>query len=595
MADSVVKPAKYYAFLSYSHADEKAAARLSRYLETFRVPVRLGGPEQKLPKRMKPIFRDRDEFAASPDLGAAINQALASSGALIVLCSPAAAKSEWVNKEIEDFKQLGHRARIFAVLLEGEPHESFPAALIEGGIEPLATDFRPAAHDVADAHLRLVAALLGIDFDSLKRRERIRVRKLRLQMAAAGLLVTAAIALGIGFGVMNARDAHRQRNVAQALTFASKIREFAAPAVGLESAITVGSDGVTWFTEAMTPRIAQITSDGITSEKRISGADGFGGITPGKDGILWLADGVNESLDRISPDGSVAKFSTGEDLPGALTIAPDGTIWFAEVSRNKIGRMRIGRTTADFGIKEFPIPTRDSYPKAIAIGPNGTVWFTETYGIGRITTDGKITEISVPAGTIGITVGPDRAMWFTEGGDKIGRIAADGKITETRTPTQGSGPSGITVGPDGAVWFAESAANKIGRIGPNGDILEIPLPTPLSKPREVVAGRDGTLWFTEPGTAKIGVLQVTPQRVVTIEMLCSFDFCGQTGDDLTRRQDLPLARAYKRCLANSGFDDMVDLINGCVKKVGIKFDLSGSYKGPLVYIATGKPGKAFQR
>jgi virginiamycin B lyase len=440
----------------------------------------------------------------------------------------------------------------------------------------------------------LVAALLGIDFDSLKRRERIRVRKLRLQIAVAGLLVTVAIALGIGFGVMNARDAHRQRNVAQALTFASKIREFAAPAVGNESAITVGSDGVIWFTEANTPRIAQITSDGTTSEKRIPGG-GFGGIAPGRDGILWLGDGFNESIDRISPDGSVAKFSTGEYVFEGLAVAPDGTIWFAESSRNKIGRMKIGRSSSNVEIKEFPIRIRDSYPKAIAIGPNGTVWFTETYGIGRITTDGKITEIPVPAGTVGITVGPDRAIWFTEAGDRIGRIATDGKITETRTPTEGSVPSGIAIGPDGALWFAETVANKIGRIGSNGEILEIPLPTPLSKPQEVVAGRDGTLWFTEPGTAKIGVLQVMPQRVVTIEMLCSFNFCGQTGSDLTRPQDLALARAYKRCLANSGFDDMVDLIDGCVKKVGIKFDLSGSYKGPLVYIATGKPGKAFQR
>jgi len=36
---------KYFAFLSYAHRDAHAAAALGRYIETFRVPVRLGGKE----------------------------------------------------------------------------------------------------------------------------------------------------------------------------------------------------------------------------------------------------------------------------------------------------------------------------------------------------------------------------------------------------------------------------------------------------------------------------------------------------------------------------------------------------------------------
>ncbi|HEY9085568.1 MAG TPA: toll/interleukin-1 receptor domain-containing protein [Candidatus Tyrphobacter sp.] len=87
---------KYFAFLSYAHNDAAAAAALGRYIETFRVPVRLGGKEQSLPKRMFPVFRDREEFSASSDLGASIQDALANSGALIVLCSPKAAQSWYV-------------------------------------------------------------------------------------------------------------------------------------------------------------------------------------------------------------------------------------------------------------------------------------------------------------------------------------------------------------------------------------------------------------------------------------------------------------------------------------------------------------------
>lgn len=593
MSDPVAKPAKYFAFLSYSRADEKAAARLSRYLETFRVPVRLGGPEQRLPKRMAPIFRDRDEFSASSDLGAAITDALASSRSLIVLCSPAAAQSVWVNEEIRTFRRLGSSGKILAVLLEGEPRESFPPALTEGGVEPLATDFRPSSRDAADGRLRLVAGLLGIDFDALKRRERLRVRRLRLQLAAISLVVSVTVALGIAFGLTNARDADRQRHLALALTFASHIREFAAP-VSRESTITVGSDGLVWFTEADTPRIAQIASDGAISETRIPGADGFGGLAPGTNGTVWVGDGLNKSIDRISSDGSIAKFSTGEYLPGPLAIGPDGVIWFAEESRNKIGRMKLGQTAADFKITEFSIPTQSSYPKGMAIASDGTVWFTEAGGLGRIAS-GNLTELHLPMNhaASGITVGLDRAIWFTED-NGIGRLAADGEIHEMPTPTRDSGPSGIVVGPDGDLWFAESAANKLGRITPDGDILEIALPTPLSSPKDLVAVSNGTLWFTEPGSGKIGMMQVTPRKNVAIVFACSTSDCGASGMglDLTRPEDLRVARVYENCLNKSDADSQADLSKRCGQEAGIGgITVVTSYKGPMVYIDTGKPGR----
>jgi hypothetical protein len=58
-------------------------------------------------------------------------------------------------------------------------------------------------------------------------------------------------------------------------------------------------------------------------------------------------------------------------------------------------------------------------------------------------------------------------MWFTESAaNKIGRITTDGIITEFPIPTaaSGPGPEGITTGPDGNVWFTELGARKIGRI-----------------------------------------------------------------------------------------------------------------------------------
>src|SRR5688572_12475916 len=73
---------RYIAFLSYSHKDSAIADWLHESLEQFRVPPRLVGrltDQGPVPKRLTPIFRDRKELAASPDLGEEIEEAIAGS------------------------------------------------------------------------------------------------------------------------------------------------------------------------------------------------------------------------------------------------------------------------------------------------------------------------------------------------------------------------------------------------------------------------------------------------------------------------------------------------------------------------------------
>ena len=82
----------------------------------------------------------------------------------------------------------------------------------------------------------------------------------------------------------------------------------------------------------------------------------------------------------------------------------------------------------------------------------------------------KINEYTIPtsnSGPIGITSGPDGALWFLEySANQIGRIdPATHAITKYAIPTRGSGATvGITSGPDGAVWFTEWAADMGGPI-----------------------------------------------------------------------------------------------------------------------------------
>ena len=125
----------YHAFLSYSHVDDRVAHWLHKRLETYRIPQQLQGldsPVGPLPKRLFPIFMDREELAASTNLSEVIRQALSQSNALIVLCSPASARSLYVNQEISEFIENGKEGRIFYVIVNGEPNavlHGFPADL----------------------------------------------------------------------------------------------------------------------------------------------------------------------------------------------------------------------------------------------------------------------------------------------------------------------------------------------------------------------------------------------------------------------------------------------------------------------------------
>ena len=118
------KTFKYRAFITYAHDDENQARWLRKKLEGFPVPKNLVGKKGKfgkIPPRLYPIFRDRDELPGSAQLGSVIEEALNDSSHLIVLCSPNAVKSRWVNEEIRLFKKMGKGDRILCLLIDGEP------------------------------------------------------------------------------------------------------------------------------------------------------------------------------------------------------------------------------------------------------------------------------------------------------------------------------------------------------------------------------------------------------------------------------------------------------------------------------------------
>ena len=225
---------KFRAFISYSHADEEWGAWLQRSLERFRTPKDLARTiaASGRPVRLSPVFRDREDLPVAGNLNEAIQKALAESEFQVVLCSPNAARSRWVNEEIKLFNRLHGPGRTFAIIIAGEPGsggdtECFPPALrfkldrngepTPDAAEPLAADAREEGDGKRYAILKTAAGMLGVGLDDLVRRE-AKARARRLQAIAGGTSAVAGVmAFAAIFAINQRNEAQRARGEAENL------------------------------------------------------------------------------------------------------------------------------------------------------------------------------------------------------------------------------------------------------------------------------------------------------------------------------------------------------------------------------------------
>jgi tetratricopeptide (TPR) repeat protein len=185
---------RYKAFISYSHHDARWAKWLHRNLESYRPPKQLRNSGS-----LKPIFRDRDELAASNDLTASIVAALNAAENLIVICSASAAKSRWVNEEVKRFAGLGRADRIFCLFVEDPTKtECLPEALRD--TQPLGADLRPEGDGRRGAKLKIIAGMMNVGFDSLRQRD-ARRRRARLVNYSLGVLASLGAASFVTYRV----------------------------------------------------------------------------------------------------------------------------------------------------------------------------------------------------------------------------------------------------------------------------------------------------------------------------------------------------------------------------------------------------------
>jgi tetratricopeptide (TPR) repeat protein len=222
----------YDAFVSYSHAKDKPIAAALQS-----VAQKLGKPWYR--RRALRIFRDDTSLSATPSLWPSIEQALGQSRFLVLLASPEAMASPWVNKEVTYWLEHKSSDTLLIALTDGDlawdnaigdfaRRDCIPLPSVLAGrfpSEPKWVDMRayrngadPRDSKFIEASADFAAAIHGMPKEDLLSQEvRQQRRALTLAWSAAGLLL---IAVGVaGWQWNSALDAQyaaiEQRQIAE--------------------------------------------------------------------------------------------------------------------------------------------------------------------------------------------------------------------------------------------------------------------------------------------------------------------------------------------------------------------------------------------
>lgn len=186
---------------------------------------------------------------------------------------------------------------------------------------------------------------------------------------------------------------------------------------------------------------------------------------PNGGGFFVVADTPNGSggfTGVIIPVGPACGGNTTLNLPlGVSTVGPDGNLWIA----------------VDFSLNGVSPPT--ATPEIIVVDPNQHS-IVKSY---TLSAGSRVTSL----------VSTSNAVWFTDAGlhagfNAIGEIPLGATSPTIITIKSGKGqePMGITLGTDGALWFTELNGNKIGRIDTTTTaITEFKVPRANSHPKGI--------------------------------------------------------------------------------------------------------------
>jgi WD40 repeat protein len=381
----------YDAFISYSRSNGNAAAKIERDLERFPLPRDI---RKRLGRRYLNVFRDVNDLTGNR-LESGIEHRLEESRTLVVLCSPDARASKYVNMEIGRFAQVRDAMQIVPALVAGQPNNdagvdaaewAFPDALGEVlDNDALAVDLRDAWNikrrkaklTTGSPWVQLVAGVVGATTDDLT--ERIaKAERRRLQSFVA---VLAIVLMVVGaLGVIAWKKQIEATQAANKVLQVQKLSRLTSE-VGVkpQRSLLLAVQAAALATDGQDENLLAV--DGIRQQLRVTGGQpllGHSGPTRAaafSPDRRWLATGSDDgtiklwSMDAVDAgDHSVSLVGHSGAIHG-LAFSPDGQ-WLA--SGGADGTVRLWRLNAD-GAGPGPVlgGARYGEVESVAISPDG--------------------------------------------------------------------------------------------------------------------------------------------------------------------------------------------------------------------------------
>ena len=190
--------------------DASVANKLADSIRRYRLPSGTVLPDSSLGYRQ--VFVD----VSGRPIDDEARDLLDHSRYMAVLCSPETRTSQFVLDRLAYFRESGKEENIIAVIVRGEPADSFPESFIEKKtvqkilpdmtvvervetIEPVASDLRAETRSrwkevLSYETVRIIASILGLHPDDLEQRHRMRRRKAAITLVTviASVCIAAA-------------------------------------------------------------------------------------------------------------------------------------------------------------------------------------------------------------------------------------------------------------------------------------------------------------------------------------------------------------------------------------------------------------------
>lgn len=325
----------YDAFVSYARDDVAVARTLQEAL------TRIAKPWYR--RRLLRVFRDQTDLVAHPDLWDAIAGAIDVSDWLVVVGSPSAARSRWVDAEVQRFLESHGQERVVVVLVDGEAGwdrergrwaddtDAVPAALGVLSSPPRVIDARRMAGDTGPrpgvaavaVATELAAVLLGTSAAEAAARDQRQRRRTRRHLTA----VVIAVAVLAGAAVVSAfveaeeqRAAERRETVARSQQLGAKAQEVSAGNPDL--AILLAAEAWRLSSTADAERAVFSAAGWAGREVDVRESDGIRVtdlLAEPSEGLV-LAGRVDGSILAWWPDRTDERVVDGPD-PGAALVA----------------------------------------------------------------------------------------------------------------------------------------------------------------------------------------------------------------------------------------------------------------------------------